>query len=184
MIFFHSHLDPHYAIHFISSQFLWLYGSLQAKKYLQPCTTCVDSDHSAHGHSYIQAFALHPYILSYQMILVPDREDPDQTAQMCRLIWAFAVCICWRTFLHGKAHMCITEMFYWQGRGPHVDWTHVCNSELHHNYPLTLVLLNPDIPCLCKQCRSRSVGFWRRQLIWICTVCHSVCEFISTTWIK
>ena len=31
---------------------------------------------------------------------------------------------------------------------------------------LTLVLLNPDIPCLCKQCRSRSVGFWRSQLIW------------------
>ena len=31
---------------------------------------------------------------------------------------------------------------------------------------LTLVLLNPDIPCLCKQCRSRSVGFWRS------TVCH------------
>ena len=49
---------------------------------------------------------------------------------------------------------------------------------------LTLVLLNPDIPCLCKQCRSRSVGFWRSQLIWICTVCHGVCEFISTTWIK
>ena len=24
---------------------------------------------------------------------------------------------------------------------------------------LTLVLLNPDIPCLCKQCTSRSVGF-------------------------
>ena len=37
---------------------------------------------------------------------------------------------------------------------------------------LTLVLLNPDIPCLYKQCRSRSVGFWRNQLIWICTVCH------------
>ena len=26
-------------------------------------------------------------------------------------------------------------------------------------FSLTLVLLNPDIPCLCKQCRSRSVGF-------------------------
>ena len=37
---------------------------------------------------------------------------------------------------------------------------------------LTIVLLNPDVPCLCKQCRSRSVGFWRTQLIWICTVCH------------
>ena len=28
-----------------------------------------------------------------------------------------------------------------------------------HFLDLTLVLLNPDIPCLCKQCRSRSVGF-------------------------
>ena len=45
---------------------------------------------------------------------------------------------------------------------------------------LTLVLLNPDVPCLCKQCRSRSVGFWRL----ICTVCHSLCEFIATIWIK
>ena len=34
----------------------------------------------------------------------------------------------------------------------------------------TLVLLIPDIPCLGKQCRSRSVG--GSQLIWICTVCH------------
>ena len=41
---------------------------------------------------------------------------------------------------------------------------------------LTLVLLNPYIPCLCKQCRSRSVGLFRSQLIWIYTVCHSVCE--------
>ena len=37
---------------------------------------------------------------------------------------------------------------------------------------LTLVVLDPDIPCICKQCRSRSAGFWRSQLIWICTVCH------------
>ena len=29
------------------------------------------------------------------------------------------------------------------------------------NISLTLVLLNPDMPCLCKQCRSISVGFWR-----------------------
>ena len=29
---------------------------------------------------------------------------------------------------------------------------------------LTLVLLNPDIPCLCKQCRSRSVGFKEANL--------------------
>ena len=41
----------------------------------------------------------------------------------------------------------------------------------------TLVLLNSDMPYLCKQYRSRSVGFFRSQLIWICTVCHSACEF-------
>ena len=33
-------------------------------------------------------------------------------------------------------------------------------------------LAKHDMPCLSKQCRSRSVGFWRSQLIWICTVCH------------
>ena len=32
---------------------------------------------------------------------------------------------------------------------------------------LSLVLLNPDMRCLYKQCRSRSVGFFRSQLIWI-----------------
>ena len=43
---------------------------------------------------------------------------------------------------------------------------------------LTLVLLNSDRSCHCKQCKYRSVGFWRSQLIldlhclsvsmWIC----------------
>ena len=36
-------------------------------------------------------------------------------------------------------------------------------------------------PCLYKQCRSRSLGFLRNKLIWIYTVCHQVCEFVSTT---
>ena len=56
-------------------------------------------------------------------------------------------------------------------------------SEKNQNI-LTLVLLIPDILCLCKQCRSRSVGFWRSQLIWICTVCNSVYEVMSTIWIN
>ena len=38
-------------------------------------------------------------------------------------------------------------------------------------FTLTLVLLNPDMSCLCKKCRLRSAGFWS-QLIWICTICH------------
>ena len=48
---------------------------------------------------------------------------------------------------------------------------------------LTLVLLNLDIPCLSKHCRSRSVGFWRSQLTWIHYVGHSVCEYKATIWI-
>ena len=46
-----------------------------------------------------------------------------------------------------------------------------------YHFLITLVLLNPDISCLCKQWRFGSVGFWRSQLISIYTVCHSECEF-------
>ena len=35
---------------------------------------------------------------------------------------------------------------------------------------LPLVLLKQAMPCLCKQYRSRSTGFFRGQMIWICTV--------------
>ena len=58
---------------------------------------------------------------------------------------------------------------------------------------LIWIFINPSLvkhglPCLSKQWRPRSVGFWRSfwrsQLIWICTVCHSVCEFISIIRIK
>ena len=41
-------------------------------------------------------------------------------------------------------------------------------SNLSKLYPaLTLVLWS-----LCKQCRTRSVGFFRSQLIWVYIVCH------------
>ena len=56
------------------------------------------------------------------------------------------------------------------------DWAdklwYVYFSYFSWKIDLTLVLLKPDTPCLCKQCRSRSVGFFRSQLIWICTVYH------------
>ena len=69
---------------------------------------------------------------------------------------------------------------YAAGSGPWLS----CMSILKARLILTLVLLNPNILCLGKQCRSRSVGFWRSQLIWICTVCHWDFEFVSTTRIK
>ena len=88
--------------------------------------------------------------------------------------------------------LCPRHQHYGRGVGvwgwAHIVFRWLCICTLYIRDPmrlrLTLVLLNPDIPCLCKQCRSRSVGFSRSQLIWICTVCHTVYEFISTIWIK
>ena len=44
--------------------------------------------------STIQTFALQSYIMWGPMIVLADCEGPDQTVQMGRLIWAFAVRIC------------------------------------------------------------------------------------------
>ena len=71
------------------------------------------------------------------------------------------------------------HFYFWICSFPKVSF-----SAFRSNLMLTIVLLNLDIPCLCKQYRSRSVGFFRSQLIWICTVCYSVCKFLSTIWIK
>ena len=51
----------------------------------------------------------------------------------------------------------------------HVNWLLPFSDTISNYAVITLDLLDPDIPCLCKQCRSRSFGFWRSQLIWICT---------------
>ena len=57
-----------------------------------------------------------------------------------------------------------------------------CFFHTSMNPILTLVLLNPDIPCLCKQCRSKSVGFWRSQLFWICTVVMKYLNLYEQLW--
>ena len=51
-------------------------------------------------------------------------------------------------------------------------------------YNVNPSLAEHNMTCLSKQCRSRSVVFFRSQLIWICTVCLQICEFLSKTWIK
>ena len=53
--------------------------------------------HPVHAHSLIQAFALHWYILVCLLSLLADSKGPDQTVQMPRLSWAFAVHICSKT---------------------------------------------------------------------------------------
>ena len=70
-----------------------LNGPHQVKKYLK----CPDSDHPVHAQCLTQAFTLHSYILKYPIILLGDSKGPDQTAQMCSLIWVFTVHMCSKT---------------------------------------------------------------------------------------
>ena len=49
---------------------------------------------------------------------------------------------------------------------------------------LTLVLLVPDKSCFFANSVNPNQLASSVYLIWICTVCHAVCEFVSTTWIK
>ena len=51
---------------------------------------------------------------------------------------------------------------------------------------LTLVLPNPIRPAFAnsEDQISQVLSHRRNQLIWICTLCCSVCGFVSTTWIS
>ena len=60
-------------------------------------------------------------------------------------------------------------------------WYHLEKIAQHSINPCPA---EPGYTLFCKQCRSRSVGFWRSQLIWICTVCHQECKFVAAIWIK
>ena len=72
-------------------------GRVKQKKCLQTCAKCADSHQPGHEQSRIRPFSPHWSILYYPVILLADREGPDQTARMRRLIWAFAVRICTKT---------------------------------------------------------------------------------------
>ena len=54
-----------------------------------------------------------------------------------------------------KFYLFKVDPFY---KGSLNNFERVALLNIYH-FLLILVLLNPDIPCLCKQCRSRSVGF-------------------------
>ena len=89
------------------------------------------------------------------------------------LYCSFFVELCVRT-LWGFSHLALLNSYccvWWVLSGEKRE-LFLCFCYVHVCTILTLVLLNSDTPCLCKQCRSRSIGFWRSQLIWICTVCH------------
>ena len=87
----------------------------------------------------------------------------DQTAMKHWLLQVFIGLISAYTFSHVKPHMHKFQPF--------------------NTTTLPLVLLNPDIPCLCRQCRSRSVGFWEAN--WSGSKLFAIQYVnISTIWIK
>ena len=45
------------------------------------------------SHSLIRNLAIYHHILQYQISLKEGSKDPDQTAQICKLIWVCIVCI-------------------------------------------------------------------------------------------
>ena len=107
---------------------------------------------SLHIHAVWSVFADHICLLQPPCYSKRDKREPLPYWVMYRLIWVFV----------GHTGLIVGFLMRWL-RGKWKKET------------LTLVLLNPDMSCLCRQCRSRSVGFFRSQLIWICTVCHKVC---------
>ena len=74
--------------------------------------------------------------------------------------------------LHNICMSAVAMSLRWANRGP---WSSC------FVITLTLVLLNPDIPCFANSVDPDQL---RSQLIWICTVCHQECEFIAAIWIK
>ena len=64
-----------------------------------------DSDHLVKMQSIVRTFALHSYILLYPITLLGDSEDTDQTVWMRRLILAFTVHKCLKTFSHGASQI-------------------------------------------------------------------------------
>ena len=112
---------------------------------------------------------------------------PDKALLSTEKCWNFLISarnVFWVLIRSAEVRLMSTHNMYFCRNKKNTFWIPLIIWSYGAKVMLTLFLLSPDIPCLCKQCRSRSVGFWRSQLIWICTVCQSECEFISTIWIK
>ena len=79
-------------------------------------------------------------------IIVFGKQRPDQTAQMFRLIWAFALCIWSKTFSHGVAHILsryVRKHVFWHGSKTfphgvaHILSRYVRKHVFWHGFPTT-----------------------------------------------
>ena len=57
------------------------------------------------GHSILVANTIYGLLLASSV-------DPDQTTEMCMLIWVFTVSICHKVDKYAKAHLCMGRIVY------------------------------------------------------------------------
>ena len=87
--------------------------------------------------------------------------ERDCSQTMDNLIKKDQSCVCMQLFKCVPASLpSLRSSLY-----PTLYWTMFGNMFSCGEKILTRVLLNPDKSCLCKQCRSRSVGFWNPFVI-------------------
>ena len=98
--------------------------------------------------------------LYYPLILLADSEGPDQTARMHRLIWAFAVHSCPKTFSHGAALIRILKA------GAHHSLQNNINAQKIIWSASAFTQWRPSYPWLCIECpvdrliRLRACAGW------------------------
>ena len=137
------------------------------------CASSKDSDQPGHLPSDQSLHCPHEESLGPLLPNWVQSEDSDQTVPMLSLRWVHMP-FCW--FSRVLAHIISDELPRWAGRSRpslHIQKGPFLFDEVHLMcIDICTGPAEPDRPCLYKQCRSRSVGFWRSQLIWTFTVCH------------
>ena len=136
---------------------------------------------------------------------------PWSSARICRLIWTFAVRICQKTHFRMSCPTCCLWLVWFAfqervvvnmyaprfllsaciaGIFPVLVSAQASYLDLHKTPDkkyLILVLLNPDMPCLCKQCRSRSVGFleanWSGSTLFVIKHINLISNLDQVIWL-
>ena len=129
------------------------------KMYVRPCTFTEDSDQPAHPHSLIRVFAVR--LMKHRILGFPKRAQRIHCSDGTdvRLIWIVTECT------YQKVPFCFINPCP-------AEWIKMPCPNLifsQSDYLIRIVVINSYTNG--KQCRSRSVGFFRSQLIWIYTVC-------------
>ena len=127
-----------------------VYRNFQLIKTYYECFFCISADLSLKLNlsiKYLRRWSIIQYLLYSSLAY---RADPVTLAIFC-IVWSWCT-----PFV--KIHF-VDHAYRWTVQYTKYHIQHTCTVKHLRDRQvfrlLTLVLLNPDIPCLCKQCRSR-----------------------------